>query len=80
MGSDVGGRTDIAAAMRLCPDVPLKSKADVLALRDYLASAWWALLTGCMWEAEDRSEVRMSQGRACIQQLACSSRLHCSCA
>jgi hypothetical protein len=40
MGADAGGRVDIAAAMQLCPDTPLNSRDDVIALRDYLASAW----------------------------------------
>jgi hypothetical protein len=40
MGAYAGGRADIAAAMRLCPETPLYSRDDVIALRDYLASAW----------------------------------------
>jgi hypothetical protein len=40
MGAYAGGRADIAAAMPLCPETPLNSRDDVIALRDYLASAW----------------------------------------
>jgi hypothetical protein len=40
MGAYAGGRADIAAAMQLCPETPLNNKEDVMALREYLASAW----------------------------------------
>ncbi|WIA14666.1 hypothetical protein OEZ85_003168 [Tetradesmus obliquus] len=46
MGAYAGGRADIAAAMRLCPETRLNSKEDVLALREYLASAWDYLAMG----------------------------------
>eukprot|EP00878_Enallax_costatus_P010690 GHUV01011166.1.p1 GENE.GHUV01011166.1~~GHUV01011166.1.p1 ORF type:complete len:391 (+),score=98.94 GHUV01011166.1:394-1566(+) len=46
MGSDAGGRADISTAMKLCPDNQLKSKEDVVKLRDYLASAWDYLAMG----------------------------------
>jgi hypothetical protein len=40
MGSNVGGRSVIRKAMKLCPDTPLENITHVIALRDYLASAW----------------------------------------